>query len=99
MKIVNKKKFIFFWLSIFLIIALVGGYFLIRYQIFTPLISQSAEQSFIIEKGEGLREIAAHLKETGLIRNKIFFKYYVVYRGWAGQLQAGQYQYHLPLRS
>lgn len=92
MKIINKKKFIFFWLSIFLVIACFGGgYFFIKYQIFTPLSSQSAEQSFTIEKGDGLREIAADLEKEGLIRNKIYFKYYVVYRGWAARLQAGEY--------
>ncbi|MBL7155417.1 MAG: endolytic transglycosylase MltG [Candidatus Portnoybacteria bacterium] len=92
MKIINKKKFIFFWLSIFLVVAcLGGGYFFIRYQIFTPLNSQSTEQSFTIEKGEGLREIAADLEKEGLIRNKIYFKYYVFCKGWAARLQAGQY--------
>ena len=92
MKIINKKKFIFFWLSIFLVVAcLGGGYFFIRYQIFTPLNSQSTEQTFIIKKGEGLREIAADLEKEGLIRNKIYFKYYVIYQGWAARLQAGQY--------
>jgi len=92
MKIINKKKFIFFWLSIFLVIAcLGGGYFFIKEQIFTSLSSQSAEQSFIIEKGEGLREISANLEKAGLVRNKIYFKYYVVYRGWAARLQAGEY--------
>jgi len=92
MKIINKKKFIFFWLSIFLVIAcLGGGYFFIKYQIFTPLNSQSTEQSFIIEKGEGLREISINLEKTGLIRNKTYFKYYVLCRGWAARLRAGEY--------
>lgn len=92
MRIINKKKFIFFWLSVFLIIAcLGGGCFFIKEQIFTPLNSQSAEQSFTIEKGEGLREIAADLEKEGLIRNKIYFEYYVLYRGWAARLQAGEY--------
>ena len=92
MKIINKKKFILFWLSMFLVVVcLIGGYFLIKYQIFRPLSSQSVEQSFIIEKGEGLREIAANLEEVGLVRNKIYFEYYVLFRGWAARLQAGEY--------
>jgi len=92
MKITNKKKFIFFLLFIFLVVAcLGGGYFFIDYQIFTPLTIQSAEQTFIIEKGEGLREISAHLEEKELIRNKTIFEYYVWYRGWAARLQAGEY--------
>jgi len=92
MKIVNKKKFIFFWLSIFLIVAcLGGGYFFIKYQIFTPLNNQPAEQPFTIEKGDGLREIAAGLEKEELIRNKTYFEYYVLCRGWAARLQAGEY--------
>ena len=92
MKIINKKKFIFFWLSIFLVIAcLGGGYFFIKYQVFTPLNSQTAEQSFIIEKGDGLRKISVDLEKEGLIRNKIYFEYYVFCRGWAARLQAGEY--------
>jgi len=92
MKIINKKKFIFFWLSIFLVIAcLGGGSFFIKEQVFTPLSSQSAERSFIIEKGEGLREISANLEKAGLVRNKTYFEYYVFFRGWAARLQAGEY--------
>ena len=91
MKIVNKKKFIFFLISVFILFCLVGGCFFVRYQIITPLINQSAGQTFIIEKGEGLKEIAADLEKAGLIRNKNLFEYYVFYKGWATRLQAGQY--------
>ncbi len=92
MKIINKKKFIFFWLSIFLIIACIGGgYFFIDYKIFTPLTDQAAEETFIIAKGEGSREIAANLEKAGLVRDKIYFEYYVFYKGWAARLQAGEY--------
>ncbi len=92
MKIINKKKFILFWLSIFLVIAcLGGGYFFIKEQIFTPLSNQPIEQSFIIEKGEGLKEISANLEKAGLVRNKTYFEYYALFQGWAARLQAGEY--------
>ena len=91
MRIINKKKFIFFLISLFILFCLVSGCFFIRYQIITPLINQSAEQTFIIEKGEGSKEIATNLEKVGLIRNKDLFEYYVFYKGWTAQLQAGQY--------
>ena len=91
MKIVNKKKFIFFLVSLFVLFCFVGGCFLIRYQIITPLTNQSTEQTFTIEKGDGLKKIAANLKKAGLIRNENLFEYYIFYRGWAAQLKAGQY--------
>jgi len=94
MKIVNKKKFIYFLflvLLFFLVVSAIAGYFFIRHQVTTPLSSQSAEQTFVIEKGESSEEIAAHLEEAKLIRDKIWFIVYVFYKDWAGQLKAGQY--------
>jgi UPF0755 protein len=91
MKITNKKRFILFLFSVVLLICLLAVFY-IRYQIITPLNPDGQEQSFNIEKGEGVREIAAHLEEAGLIRNKICFEYYILYRGWGARLQAGQYE-------
>jgi len=43
----------------------------------SPTENVSSEQKrFIIEKGDGLREIAGKLKEQGIIKNKIFFQAY-----------------------
>jgi UPF0755 protein len=91
MKIVNKNKFAFFLISIFILLCLFGGYFFVGHQIITPLSNQAAEETFIIERGEGSEEIAAHLEKANLIRGKIWFTTYVFYKGWAAQLQAGQY--------
>ncbi len=95
MEIISKKRFILFcFLAILLILGSVGGltgYFLIKHQLFTPLDARGIEQSFDIERGEGVREIAANLEEYGLIRNGTCFEYYVWYKGWNAQLKAGQY--------
>lgn len=92
MKLINRKKFIIFCSGIiFLILFLIGIAFFAYYQIKTPLIQEGQETLFIIEKGQGLKEIAANLEETGLIRNKNWFMAYIFYRGWAAQLQAGEY--------
>ena len=95
MKIVNKKKFGCFLLLIFLLVffltGIIGGYFFVKHQISTPLNEELTEKIFIIEKGESLEEIAAHLDEADLIRNKFWFTTYIFYKGWTTQLQAGQY--------
>lgn len=92
MKIVNRGKFILFLTILALLIFGLAGFFYIRYQLVNPLTGQATKQSFVIEKGEGLREIAASLEESGLIRSKTLFEYYVLYQGWGARLQAGQYQ-------
>ena len=92
MKVVYKIRFILFLSFIsFIIICFIGGYFFVKHQIITPFTNEDAEQAFIIEIGEGLNQVALHLEEAGLIRNRIWFISYVVYKGWAAQLQAGEY--------
>ncbi|OGZ35772.1 MAG: hypothetical protein A3A94_00010 [Candidatus Portnoybacteria bacterium RIFCSPLOWO2_01_FULL_43_11] len=70
---------------------LTGGYFFILNQINTPVSGQFKEQSFVIEKGESLKEISEHLEKEGLINQDYWFKFYVLGKGWAGRLQAGEY--------
>ena len=70
---------------------LTGGYFFILNQINTPVSGQFKEQSFVIEKGESLKEIGEHLEKEGLINQDYWFKFYVLGKGWAGRLQAGEY--------
>ena len=92
MKLINRKKFIIFCSGIiFLILFLIGMVFFAYYQIKTPLIQEGQETLFIIEKGQGLKEIAANLEEVEFIRSKNWFMTYIFYRGWAAQLQAGEY--------
>lgn len=95
MKIVNKKRFIYFASLVFILFlasCATGGYFFVRHQILTPRGGQTIEETFAIEKGESLEEIAAHLEEANLIRNKIWFLWYVFYKGWTTQLKAGHYE-------
>ncbi|MDP3963476.1 MAG: endolytic transglycosylase MltG [bacterium] len=46
---------------------------------------------FVIERGEGAKQIAAHLMERGLIRRREFFEYYVWLKQYGTQLKAGEY--------
>ncbi len=90
--IANKKKFILFFVSIFLFtLLLVGGILYVNFQINVPLDSQENEKNFLIEKGEGLKEVALHLEEKEIIRDDLWFVIYVFSKGRAGNLMAGEY--------
>lgn len=88
----NKKRYIKIFLFLLIISSLlIGGYFFIHKQINTPASNQPQEQNFIIKKGESLKEISSHLEEQGLINQDYWFKFYVLTKGWAARLQAGEY--------
>ncbi len=92
-RINNKKHFVVFLASVLFIISIicVSSCYFIKYQISAPLNNQGTEQTFIIEKGDGLEKIANNLEKDGIIRNSVWFTAYVFYKGWAGHLQAGEY--------
>jgi len=87
----NNKKIIFLLSLIFVFFCLLGFVFYVDYQIDTPLSVNASEQVFIIESGQGLEEVAQNLFEANLISGKIWFNSYITYKGWATQLQAGEY--------
>ncbi|OPL11995.1 MAG: hypothetical protein AVO34_01905 [Firmicutes bacterium ML8_F2] len=71
-----------------------GLFFIYAYsQINTPLSGDLTEKNFIIQKGEGLKEISHNLEEAGLINQAFWFKFYVLTKGWAARLQAGEYSF------
>ncbi|HUV81141.1 MAG TPA: endolytic transglycosylase MltG [Patescibacteria group bacterium] len=53
--------------------------------------SQTREVFFNVEKGEGSREIALNLEKEKLISWGPLFRIYVLFKGIAGELKAGQY--------
>ncbi len=87
----NKKKFIFLLTLIIVFFCLLGFVFYIDYQIDTPLSIDAEEQVFVINQGQGLKEVTQNLYEADLIRSKTWFNGYIMYKGWATQLQAGEY--------
>ena len=48
---------------------------------------------FLVEKGDGLFQIAENLEKEGLIKNRYFFDFYVLTQGAQRKLQAGQYYF------
>lgn len=71
---------------------LAGFLFLfVSYQILAPRSGNYFEKPFLIEKNQGLKEIAGRLTEAQIIRSRFWFMVYVFSRGWADRLQAGEY--------
>ena len=46
---------------------------------------------FLVEKGDGLFQIAENLEKEGLIKSKFFFDFYVLIKGGQNKLRAGEY--------
>jgi UPF0755 protein len=59
--------------------------------IFVPKDKVSSEKIFTVEKGQGLFEIGKNLKKEGLIKNGIFFDFYLIFIRKEKNLQAGKY--------
>jgi len=90
--IANKKRFFLFFALIALFLFLpTSGVLYINYQINIPLANTELKKNFIIEKGEGLKQVAFNLEEKELIRNDFWFMAYVFCKGRTGNLMAGEY--------
>lgn len=76
---------------VFLILLLIVGFFIS--EIYLPKKPFSEEEIiFIVEKGQGSKEIALSLEKQGLIKRALVFRTYVLLFGVSGKLQAGTYQ-------
>ncbi len=88
------KKHLIFTVAIIAIIIMAA---FCLWAVFTPLASgrqidaQKTEIFFEVEKGEGSRDIALNLEKEKLIRWGPLFRLYVLSKGIAGELKAGQY--------
>ena len=88
MKIVNYKKF---WSKLGLLAGLV--LFLLTFiGIFVPTNRNSSKEIvFVIEKGEGSRDIAYNLQRQEITRSGLFLRLYVLTTRVSNKLQAGDY--------
>jgi len=57
-----------------------------------PLHEYGEAQTFVIETGESVNSVAAHLQESGLIRDAESFRAYLIYSGLDTSIQAGEYR-------
>ncbi len=59
--------------------------------IFLAKNAEAQPKLFVVEKGQGLLDIATNLEKEDLIKDKLFFQIYLTWQGKARQLQAGEY--------
>ncbi|MFZ2969565.1 MAG: endolytic transglycosylase MltG [Minisyncoccia bacterium] len=92
---INKIKVIAMSLLIFFAVLFAigaGSYFYIQKQIDSPLNENAEPEEFVIEKGEGVGQIAADLENEGLIRGAGYFQIYVWKEKLSEKIQAGKYE-------
>ncbi|TSC87607.1 MAG: Uncharacterized protein G01um10147_585 [Microgenomates group bacterium Gr01-1014_7] len=58
----------------------------------SPVSGDKAVKNFVIPKGVGVSEIAKKLKQEGLIKSELFFKFYISQNNLAGKIQAGSFK-------
>ena len=93
---INELKSIFRAKTLLAIIAgclflLILCLMLFIYQLYTPLSKGEAEEVFVIEEGQNLKEIAQNLRIERIINSKWTFIIYVFLGGRTKSLQAGKY--------
>ncbi|MFH0852666.1 MAG: endolytic transglycosylase MltG [bacterium] len=87
------KKFIYlFILCIIVFAGVVGFIFYGLYQFYMPF-GEGGVKTVVIEKGQGVKDIAAELKDENLISSPFWFKTYIWLSGKQVNLQAGEYSF------
>lgn len=78
-------------ISFAIVAVILAGFFYFRFQVYHSRGKNSENKIFEIKKGEGNEKIAQNLKEKGLISQKIYFFYYVKFRGVSSKIMPGEY--------
>jgi len=86
-----KKKSFFVVFGIYLFLVFILGSLLWWRVSLQPTGGVKNSVSFVIDKGEGVSEIAARLKEQDLIKDELSFKVWTVVAGIARKIKAGNY--------
>lgn len=96
------KQFLILVASIYLV-GIIFFVTIFNYQLKPLLVSADLKNKtaeFIVQKGEGFKEIAENLEAQKLIKSSKSFKLYLLLHGWANKLKPGIYQipYELPAK-
>lgn len=76
----------------YLIIFLAIVFLYLDYQAGKPILSDSESTIFVIEGGDGLKQIAENLEKEKFIKNKNYFIVYTVFRNLRKNFLPGEYQ-------
>lgn len=86
-----SKKFNIFLLAI--LAAVLGGFFWWQWATQPPSsLKPAPPKIFVIQKGESLTSVADRLDREGLIKSSLSFRFLVLVKGLAGQIQAGDFR-------
>ena len=85
-----KFKYLFYFLIISVLI-FVGSIFYIKTLFLAPS-NDNQKISFMVNKGSSVTKISNNLKNAGLIKNALVFKYYVQFAGIQNKIQAGEFE-------
>ena len=83
----------FIFVFVLLILVLVGGILGWGYAQYTRPGQQAFDQTVVVTKGHGLKEIAAQLEKSGVISNQLVFRVGVRFGGWSRDLRAGEFRF------
>ncbi|MCX8015765.1 MAG: endolytic transglycosylase MltG [Patescibacteria group bacterium] len=94
------KQFLILVASIYLV-GIILFIIIFNYQLKPLIVSADVKNQkveFVVQKGEGFKEIAENLEAQQLIKSSKSFKLYLLLHGWANKLKPGIYQipYELP---
>ncbi|MCK5413257.1 MAG: endolytic transglycosylase MltG [Candidatus Pacebacteria bacterium] len=90
-----KKKIVISFIIFSLSLILIGlfSYISIQTKIIEPLnVQDDTKREFVIENGEGVKQIAANLETEDLILGSDYFEIYIWQENLSSKLQAGRYE-------
>lgn len=85
----SKKIFLGFFLVA--LVAVLGGFFYFRSQVYNSHGIEGRMVVFEVKKGAGNGEIATNLENKGLISNQVYFYYYVYFNKLTSRIMPGTY--------
>ncbi len=89
----TRRLLRFIFVFVLLILVLAGGILSWGYAQFTRPSQQAFDQTVVLTKGQGLKEIAAQLAKSGVISNQLVFRVGVRFGGWSRDLRAGEFRF------
>lgn len=89
----TRRLFKFIFTFVLLILVLAGGVLGWGYAQFTKPGRQVFDQTVVLTKGQGLKEIAAQLAKSGVISNQLVFRVSGRFGGWSRELKYGEFRF------
>lgn len=89
----GKKHLLIYSIVIFLLFSIMALYF--AYFLMSPSSKENKEKTFIVQKGDSLKNVAADLKREGLIQNQYLFMLMALIKGECKNVKAGEYSLNL----